>query len=170
MRKFLCCIFSLIALSASNLQSSAQTVMADRLWENLPGWRVFASAEYQGCVAIASYQDGTTVRLGYDGIVKDYFFNLSNLRWRSYPLMKDFELRFDLGRGRTLSGFFHMVTRDATPTFEIGNVKSSFLDDIAAALGIRVFDEDTQLASLSLGGSRRALNSMVECQQSILGD
>ncbi len=170
MHRLKCCILGLIGMTAASLSASAQTVMADRSWENLPGWRVIASTEYQGCVAIASYQDGSTVRLGYDGIAKDYFFSISNMKWRSYPLQKDYELRFDLGRGRTLSGFFHTVTRDALPTFEIGNVKGSFLDDIAAASGIRIFEEDIQMASLSLSGSRRALNSMIECQQSILGD
>lgn len=161
-------LFLTVVTIIFNSSVSAQIITSDRSWENFTGWSVFASSEYQGCVALASYQDGTTVRLGYDGISKDYFFNLSNNKWRSYPLKKDFELRFELGRGRVLSGFFHTVVRDNLATFEIGNVKGSFLDEIAAASGFRIFEEDNQLASLSLIGSRRALNSMIECQQSAM--
>ena len=170
MRNVFVYALSLVGIAASSLSVSAQTVASDRPWESFTGWKIYVSTEYQGCVAIVSYQDGTTVRLGYDGIARDYFFNISNMKWRSYPLRKDYELRFELGRGRLLSGFFHTVMRDELPTFEIGNVKAGFLDDIAAASGIRIFEEDIQLASLSLVGSRRALNSMVECQQSVLNN
>ena len=169
MKKYINLLLVAAGVFIFNSHVFAQSIDQDRKWDNFSGWTVFASVEYQGCVALASYQDGTTVRLGYDGIVQDYFFNISNNKWRTYALRKDFELRFELGRGRLLSGFFHTELRDNLPTFEIGNVKGSFLDEIAAASGIRIFEEDRQLASLSLIGSRRALNSMVECQQSIVG-
>lgn len=167
MRSYQKILFTLgLLTNVSN--ASAQNISSDRTWENFSGWKVFVSVEYQGCLASASYQDGTTVRLGYDGIVRDYFFNISNNKWRSYPLRKDFELNFELSRGRVVSGFFHTVLRDNLVTFEIGNVKESFLEEIAAASGIKIFEEDNQLASLSLIGSRRALNSMVECQQAVM--
>jgi hypothetical protein len=163
-------ILGLFGVMAFNSGLSAQNIDADRPWENFTGWNITVSKEYQGCVAIASYQDGTTVRLGYDGLAKDYFFNFSNIKWRAYPLRTDYEVRFEIGRGRNLSGFFHTVIRENLPTFEIGNVKGSFLDDIANGSGFRIFQENDQLASLSLIGSRRALNSMVECEQSLMHD
>jgi hypothetical protein len=146
--------------------AKAQDVPFNRPWENFPGWSIFVSTVYQGCVAVAAYQDGTTVRFGFDGMVHDYFVNFSNAKWRSYPLGRDYELRFDLGRSNGFNGFFHTIERDGLMSFESGNIKTSFIDTLAAASGIRIFDNEQLIASLSLTGSRRAINSMVECQQS----
>jgi hypothetical protein len=50
-------------------------------------------------------------------------------------------------------------------TFETGEIKIAFLDGLAAANSFRIREGRTQLAALSLSGSRRALNSMMECER-----
>ena len=73
-------LLSTIAVAFS-LQASAQMIDQDIPWQEFQDWTVFQSRVYKGCVAKASYQNGTTVRLGYDGIIKSYFVNFSNARW-----------------------------------------------------------------------------------------
>jgi len=158
-------LLSTMTAFALTMQVSAQTIDQDIPWQNFQDWTVFQSRVYKGCVATASYQNGTTVRLGYDGIIKSYFVNFSNRRWSNYPLMKVFELEFSLDGSRNFKGFFHVIERDGMPTFETGEIKIAFLDALAAANGFRIREDGTQLVALSLSGSRRALNSMVECER-----
>ena len=79
--------------------------------------------------------------------------------------MKVFELEFSLDGSRNFKGFFHVIQRDGMPTFETGEIKIAFLDALAAASSFRIREDGTQLVALSLSGSRRALNSMVECER-----
>lgn len=161
LRMFACLLIS----SFLTLASHAQSLDQDVVWQKFQDWTVVQSKIYKGCVASASYQNGTTVRLGFDGIIKGYFVNFSNPKWSNYQLNKVFELEFSLIGSRNFKGFFHTIERERLPTFETGEIKVSFLDALAEARSFRISEEGNQLVTLSLAGSRRALMSMVECQR-----
>jgi hypothetical protein len=150
---------------AFSAAAQAQTIERDIPWQSFQDWNVFQSSVYKGCVATASYQNGTTVRLGFDGIIKGYFVNFSNHKWSDYEMMKNIELEFVLDGSRSFRGYFHTIQRDRMATFETGGIKMAFLDGLAAANSFRIREGRTQLAALSLSGSRRALNSMMECER-----
>jgi hypothetical protein len=158
-------VLSCLAAAACTVTASAQTIEQDIPWQTFQDWTVFQSRVYKGCVATASYQNGTTVRLGFDGIIKSYFVNFSNQRWSNYQVMKIFELEFVLDGSRNFKGFFHVIERGGMPTFETGEIKIAFLDALAAAHSFRIREDGTQLVALSLSGSRRALNSMIDCER-----
>ena len=104
-KSFLSCIVAFVC----TVTASAQTIEQDLPWQNFQDWNVFQSRVYKGCVATASYQNGTTVRLGFDGIIKSYFVNFSNRRWSNYQMMKVVELEFSLDGSRNFKGFFHVI-------------------------------------------------------------
>ena len=158
-------LLSVIAALACASQASAQEIEKDIPWQKFQDWTVIQSRVYKGCVATASYQNGTTVRLGYDGIIKSYFVNFSNRRWSNYQLMKIFELEFALDGSRNFKGYFHVIEREGMPTFETGEIKVAFLEALAAASSFRIREDGAQLVALSLSGSRRALNSMIDCER-----
>ena len=137
---------------ASLVPVQAQVLEQDVPWQNMQDWNIYQSRVYKGCVAVARYQDGTTVRLGYDGITRGYFVNFSNPRWTGYEMLKNNELQFVLDGSRSFKGYFHMIERDRLPTFETGGVNVSFLEAIAAANGFRIREGNVQLAALSLSG------------------
>lgn len=160
-----CIILHAVSVLFFTLNVRAQSIDQDIVWQKFQDWTVFQSHVYKGCVASASYQNGTTVRLGFDGIIKGYFVNFSNPKWSNYQLNKVFELEFSLNGSRNFKGFFHTIERDSSLTFETGEIKISFLGALAEARSFNISEEGNKLAALSLIGSRRALTSMVECQR-----
>jgi hypothetical protein len=79
--------------------------------------------------------------------------------------MKIFELEFALDGSRNFKGYFHVIEREGMPTFETGEIKVAFLEALAAASSFRIREDGAQLVALSLSGSRRALNSMIDCER-----
>ena len=161
-KKIACLTFAVCSLTG---EPRAQAVDQDVPWQIIQDWSIYQSRVYKGCIATARYQDGTQLRLGYDGIVRGYFVNLSNPRWTGYENLKNYELFFVMDGSRSFRGYFHMIERDRFPTFETGGVNLGFLEGIAAANGVIVRLNDFQIASMSLSGSRRALSSMVDCER-----
>ena len=159
---------ALLAATLSVDLCHAQSIERDASWLSLAqGWEIVQSATYKGCVAIAKYKDGTTFRFGFDGIVKDYFVNFSNFKWDGYKDNETFDLQFLLGRGGRFHGSFRTTTREGMPTFESGNIKIAFIEALANASAFRIVQDRRILTGLTLGGSRRAFESMTECQKAL---
>jgi hypothetical protein len=154
-----------IGAAMLGLYLSFSNAAADSFWKEVRGWRVVFSNEYVGCIATADYRDGTRIRIGFDGVIREPFINFSNRAWSSYATGVTHEITFEAGRGGRFSGYFHTLLRDGVLTFENGGVNGRFLDAFASASAMKIRHEDRLLTGLVLDGSRAALDTVLACQR-----
>lgn len=129
------------------------------------GWAVGYNNALQGCLAKATYQDDTTVWIGYSGKLQ-FYVAFTNPAWRSIEAGKSYAMRIE-ARGLanwkgTFAGFDHNGERGVINS----NLKREFLLDIAATSGIALKLGDKLITRVSMAGSRAALNEMLSCQRS----
>ena len=146
--------------------AASQQVKADQYFGERGAWTIRFSDEFKGCVATASYKNGTSFTFGIDGITKNQFMNFSNADWDNFPLNQNYEVRFILGRYNSFNGYFHTVKRNGLPTFENGELSDKFVDAIAGASDMNMQVEGRKLAGFSLQGTRAAFEQVFACQRS----
>jgi hypothetical protein len=157
---------SLFFVLAMTLAVDPVPAFADRIVGNDGGWNILVSDAYQGCVARASYRDGTIVTFGVDGISNERFINFSNRAW-DYPINQTYQVDFDMaGMGR-FSGYFHTVLRDNTTTFENGELGDKFISTFEAAAGMSMLVEGKHLTNFSLLGTSAAFSAVFQCENTL---
>lgn len=149
---------------ASVIYSS--NLKADEILGEVRGWKIIYSDEYRGCIARGSYQDGTVVIFGYDGISNSQFVSFGNQNWSRFPINQNFKINFDVIGHSIFSGYFHSVFRRGVMTFENGSVTDVFIEALAAASTMKMYVEADYISTLSLRGTRAAFQAAIECQSS----
>ncbi|WP_336489981.1 S1C family serine protease [Methylobacterium nigriterrae] len=147
--------------------SAAPVLSIDRSLGKVSGWSLGMSKSLNGCVAAATYQDETTVWMGFEGDKDEAFLAFTNPRWRSIEINRAYQLVMLTGRGRWKGQFFG-VERTAEKGLFASGLKKSFVLDLARAGGLNILFERKSIARLSLSGSSDALSAMVDCQKSVV--
>lgn len=145
------------------------TTKADEILGDVRGWKIIYSDEYKGCIARGSYQDGTIVIFGYDGISNSQFVSFGNPNWSRFPVNQNYKINFDVIGRSIFSGYFHSVYRRGITTFENGSVTDYFVEALAAASTMKVYIEADYITTLSLRGTRAAFQAAIECQSYRMG-
>lgn len=132
------------------------------------GWTIGLSTGMGGCMATATYEDRTTVWMGFGGGSNKAFFALSNPKWRSLAAGNRYELQL-LARGEgRWRGRFTGVELDKEMGLLAQDLVTGFVIDIARAGALDVVYDRKIIAQLSLSGSMAAIDALVDCQKSVI--
>ncbi|GJD74672.1 S1C family serine protease [Methylobacterium goesingense] len=168
LRPFLIGLLALAAaLPAPRAATAAPVLGVDKTIGKVSGWSIGVSRSTDGCLAAATYEDQTTVWMGFNGERDEAFLAFTNPKWRSIEPDRIYQLMMLTGRGRW-KGQFTGLERGADRGLMASGLKKSFVLDIARAGGIEVLFERKSIARLSLSGSSDAISAMIDCQKAIV--
>ncbi len=162
----LCAIAASLSICGSataNAQASTPTLSIDKVFARPSGWLV-GENDSGGCLAVASYKDGTTVWIGFDR-ESESILAFTNENWGSITPGQAYELQMRARGQGNWRGQFTGFQRRGEKGFVARGLKTQFLRDFAAAGGIWVSVAGREMARLSLGGSNAALGTIIECQK-----
>ncbi len=156
-------LFSLALHAPAARAQTLPPLAIDKIYERPAGWTV-GQNDAGGCLAAASYKDGTTVWIGFDRNGRTVLA-FTNEAWRGVKFAETYSLRMRARGQGDWRGSFLGFQRRGEPGFVATGLKAEFLRDFANAGGIWVYLGEREMARLSLTGSRAALNSAIECQK-----
>ncbi|GGF88979.1 hypothetical protein GCM10007301_56110 [Azorhizobium oxalatiphilum] len=131
------------------------------------GWSIGISVAMGGCMAEASYDDQTTVWIGFSGPKDTPFFVLANAKWRALQAGKAYDIRL-MPRGQEeWTGSFTGLEVGERRGLVSRQVKDDFIMDFARANMLDVVYDQKIIAQLSLSGSRAALERVINCQKDL---
>ncbi|MGU3496996.1 S1C family serine protease [Xanthobacteraceae bacterium A53D] len=153
------------AFLAFGTPAGAASFEMDKQLGKTRGWDIGVSYAMRGCMASATYEDQTTVYMGFGGSREKAFFVLSNPKWRSLESGTKYEIRMVArGQGRWRGTFTGINVQDNRGLMA-QNLKDGFVIDIAKAGGLDVVYDKKVIAQLSLAGSMAAIDAVLDCQK-----
>ncbi len=154
---------AILSAPTARAQQNPPPLAIDKVYENPQGWTV-GQNNAGGCLAAASYKDGTTVWIGFDRNGRTVLA-FTNAAWRGVTLGETYSLQMRARGQGNWRGSFTGFERRGERGFIATGLKPEFLRDFANAGGIWVYLGEREMARLSLIGSRAALNSTIDCQK-----
>jgi len=139
----------------------------DKSFGDVSGWTIGFSESVGGCLAAATYRDETTIWLGFTGRKNSAYIAFTNPKWRSIEVDGGYELQLVMRRNIWNGKFVGFERKGEKGVFSSG-LKSEFVGDVARSAGVRVLLNRKEVSSLSLGGSSRALETVIECQKTYI--
>ncbi|MFG1424096.1 S1C family serine protease [Roseixanthobacter liquoris] len=131
------------------------------------GWTIGLSTGMGGCIAAATYEDRTTVWMGFGSTKSKAFFGLSNPKWKSIVPGDQYELQLTArGEGRW-RGDFKGVQLARENALLAEDLVREFVVDIARAGALYVIYGRKTIAQLSLSGSMAAIEALLDCQKDL---
>lgn len=140
------------------------TLTVDTTFGKVAGWSIGYSESLGGCLAAASYGDGTTLWFGIHGTRGVSYLAFTNPKWRSLEVGGQYELSMIAGRRKWHGAFTGFERGEARGLFQSG-LKESFVSDLSDSGTIRVVFKGRQIAELSLVGSTDAFEAVLGCQK-----
>jgi S1-C subfamily serine protease len=160
-------VLAATGLATMQTSSAQPKLEVDRTFGNVRGWTVGLSESLGGCVAYATYQDETTVWLGFGGGESvEPFVAFTNPKWKSIQEGAEYRLRLSVRGQGNWNGTFTGVARAGERGIFNSGVKREFLFDIARSPGFNILLDRTSIAQLSLSGSAAALEAAIGCHKS----
>jgi len=138
----------------------------DKSFGKVAGWSIGYSESLGGCLAAASYGDGTTLWFGFNGSRGASYLALTNAKWRSLEVGGQYELKMIAGRQNWQGTFTGFERGDAHGLYQSG-LKERFVADLSASGSINVIFQGRQIAVLSLVGSTEAFDAVIGCQKDV---
>ncbi len=154
-----------LSCSAALASPSAPTLTVDKSFGKVAGWSIGYSSSAGGCLAAASYGDGTTVWFGFAGSANDAYLAFTNPRWRSIEPGQSYEVHMRANGGGNWHGPFAGFDHDGTHGLFEAGLRDKFVMDLAQAGGLTVEWQGHAIAALSLVGSSDALTAVLGCQK-----
>lgn len=138
----------------------------DKTFGKVAGWSIGYSENLGGCLAAASYGDGTTLWFGVNGARGASYLALTNPKWRSLEVGGQYELFMIAGRQKW-HGTFTGFERDEAHGLYASGLKERFVADLSESGSISVIFQKKQIAALSLVGSTEAFDAVIGCQKDV---
>jgi serine protease Do len=138
----------------------------DKTFGKVAGWSIGFSQGLGGCLAAASYGDGTTLWFGIGGARGSSYLALTNPKWRSLEVGGQYDLQLLAGREKWHGTFTGFERDEAKGLFQSG-LKERFVADLSRAGSIAVRFQGKQIAVLSLVGSTEAFDAVLGCQKDV---
>jgi len=162
-------IFLCVIGFASNAEASpaAPDLTVDKTFDRVAGWSIGFSRSLGGCLAAASYEDGTTIWFGFGGVRDTSYLAFTNIKWRSIEVGQSYEVTLRARGLRNWHGLFVGFERDETKGLFAASLKDRFVSDLSEAQGLEIGFRGKSIASLSLVGSTDALHSLIDCQKNL---
>lgn len=140
------------------------TLTIDKSFGKVAGWSIGYSDSLGGCLAAASYADGTTLWFGLNGARGVSYLALTNAKWRSLEAGGQYTLYMTAGREKWHGTFTGFERGEARGLYQSG-LKERFVADLSSAGSINVVFQGKQIAVLSLVGSTEAFEAVIGCQK-----
>lgn len=133
------------------------------------GWQIGFDTENSGCFAYGEYENGLTLKFGYNPLQDLLEFSVGSQNWNSIEPGKEYELKTMFGQdspwtgtfigGREQSGlsFLHAATTDAR-----------MIQAFMRKRNLTLIFEGREIAKLSLQGSYRAFEVVMACQKNVM--
>lgn len=158
-----------VPLFAPSTRAGAAPVLGmDEVLGHVRGWAIGLSGGMGGCIATATYEDRTTVWMGFGGAGNKAFFALSNPKWKALTVGNRYELDI-LARGEgRWHGKFTALELETGKGLLATDLVTGFVIDIARAGALDVVYDRKIIAKLSLSGSMAAIDALLECQKEVV--
>ena len=168
--KFACAV--LLAASMMTPPAAASPappkLTVDKTFGKVAGWSIGYSDSLGGCLAAASYGDGTTLWFGFGGARGTSYLALTNPKWRSLEVGGQYEVQMLAGQEKWRGTFTGFERSEAHGLFQSG-LKERFVADLSNSGSISVIFKGRQIAVLSLVGSTEAFDAVMGCQKDAVG-
>ncbi|MCP3972159.1 MAG: hypothetical protein GY717_17915 [Rhodobacteraceae bacterium] len=160
---------SLLVLGIS-LAASGVTAQDAVFWKSVGNWDVSIDPTIgNGCYALVSWDGGTTLRIGRNPEVQNFYLLIGNKKWSSLRADKSYEISIRFGNRSpwevSANGFQfnpgEMVYLHAQST------KMGFIREFQRALNMRISYDGNEIDNLKLVGSRKAWDAVEQCQREV---
>jgi len=148
---------------------TATPVFAQELevWGEAGGWDVLIDPTLgDGCLIQAAYQDGSTVRIGFDRNEGAGYVTAFNEAWGEIEEGTVYPVSFELD-GASYEGEAKGIYLEDVPGADIYFTNPDFLFDIAAKNTMTIFNGDSMVLQIDLGGTMVGLEAAIECQEEL---
>lgn len=165
MRALLATMIMLLTLAGPALAQSDAP-----LWKEVGDWQIRVDTSLgHGCFAVSRYESGTTFRIGFDMEARKAYLIVGNDAWKSLENGKEYSLIFRFDNETPWKGAATGFAFDQDgPRFLMAQISDSeFFSEFARKNRVSITYRRTEIARLSLRGSRRALNEMFSCQHAM---
>ncbi|MGU3539133.1 S1C family serine protease [Methylobacterium sp. A54F] len=149
----------------SHASPAPPNLTVDRTFGKVAGWSIGYSESVGGCLAAATYGDGTTMWFGIGGTRGTSYVAFTNPKWRSIEVGGQYDLQMSTtGQGKWRGTFTGFERGDARGLFQSG-LRERFVADLSNAGAIGIVFGGRQIATLSLVGSTEAFDAVLGCQK-----
>jgi hypothetical protein len=145
----------------------ASTAFADDLvpYSTAGGWDVMVDTTLgNGCFLTSEYEDGSTVRIGFDRTAGNGYVAAYNQGWGEIEDDKAYPITFMLD-DQKYDGEAHGMHLDEVPGVWITFDSIDFLADLAARTTMTLQHDGTDVMSIDLSGSDQAITETIACQE-----
>ncbi len=160
----LAAITALLAIPASGQDTLS--------WGEVGNWYIAVDPSLaNSCFVMNEYDDGTVLRIGLDMSSSDdrWYIMFGNDRWRSIEVDGEYDVALQFDREAEWTAIASGVNMgdDINFLYVFGS-DVDFFDEFVRKNALNLSYEGEAIAHLSLSGSARAINAMIECQEAQL--
>lgn len=154
----------LAGLAASALCLTTAYAQELEAWGYAEGWDIMIDSSMgDGCLIQAEYQDGSTVRIGFDRNQGTGYVAAFNDNWGGIEEGEIYNILFELD-GQEYEGEAKGIYLNGVPGADINFTNEEFLFDIAKKYTMTLYNENGEVMSIDLAGTYVALEGAIECQ------
>ena len=165
LRGLLACSIIAGGVTTASASAAPPTITVDKTFGKVAGWSIAYSESLGGCLAAATYHDGTTIWFGYGGSGHSAFLAFTNSRWRSIEFGESYSIGMRARGAGDWHGNFVGFERNGDKGVFTSSLKDTFVSDLADAGSLAVSFNGRQVAALSLVGSLDALEAVRSCEK-----
>ncbi len=162
-----CALFLVWVCALPGAAAAEEGLNLDKKFGEVKGWKIGFSFYVKGCLAVAAFEDQTSVWVGFGGEQSSAYIAFSNPNWKFIQPKEEYNVNIQTRRGNWRGKFIGFEHDNAQGVYATG-LKAAFIGELAASAGIRVYLNGKLLTKPSLYGSREALTSLVACQKKYL--
>lgn len=154
-------LLSALALTILTLPVAAQDLVH---WGEAGGWDVLVDPTVgNGCLISSDFEDGSSVRIGIDGVKGDGYVMAFNAAWGDIEEGKLYPISFDLD-GETYEGEATGAWLDDVPGVDIAFDSEEFIMDLALKHTLTLSHDGEEVMAIELEGSLAGLDAALTCQ------
>ena len=156
-----------LALALCPASLSAQDTSTAK-WGQVGGWSIRVDRSVgNGCFASQLYEDGTSLRVGFDKSKQTIYFMIGNAAWRSLEVGKVYRMRFVFDGEKSYNGELTGLKLGSVVFLDHSDVSIDFTKDFMQRNGVRVYYQGNQITHLSLSNTYAAIAEVLNCQREI---
>lgn len=149
----------LVSTGAAGAQETAQ-------WSKVGGWSIRIDRTIgNGCYAYQTYEEGTSIRVGFDLSKQSIYMILGNPVWRSLEVGKVYTMQFVFDDQKKYSGELTGIELADRIFLNHSDVSLDFTKDFMQRNTLRITFRGSQIAHLSLRNTYAAMAEVVTCQE-----
>lgn len=161
--------FAVGLLAATAMLIGPVPAQDTREWSQVGHWSIAVDPTLNNsCFALNEYDDGTVLRIGLDLSEDDgiWYIMFGNDRWQSIEAGSDYDVSLKFDREAEWNAVASGIDMGGGVNFlYVFGSDVNFFDEFVRKNTLKLFYDGSTIAQLSLSGSARAINAMLECQE-----